>query len=69
MNIEEARYEGNSKFMWDGEVYDASADAEQKKKSYEDSGFEARMFEQEGKYLLYSRREVKEIVLDGAPPA
>ena len=69
MNIDESRYEGNNKFMWDGEVYNASADAEQKKKSYEGNGFEARMLEQEGKYLLYTRREVKEIVLDGAPPA
>jgi ribosomal protein L34 len=69
MNVQEARYEGNSKFMWDGEVYESTSDAEEKKKSYEEKGFETRMFSEEGKYLLYTRREVKEIVLDGAPPA
>jgi ribosomal protein L34 len=68
MNVVEARYEGNSKFMWDGEIYGSSPDAENKKKAYEEKGFETRMFNEEGKYLLYTRREVKEIVLDGAAP-
>jgi len=69
MNMEEARYEGNSKFMWDGEIYESSPDAENKKKSYEEKGFETRMFVEEGKYLLYTRRVVKEIVLEGSAAA
>jgi hypothetical protein len=68
MNVEETRYEGNSKFIWDGEIYESSADAENKKKSYEESGFETRIYSEGGKYMLYTRREVKEIVLDGAAP-
>ncbi len=69
MGMEDARYEGNSKFMWDGETYGASADAETRKKSYEEQGFETRMFNEDGKYLLYTRRVVKEIVQEGSSPA
>ena len=68
MNVEEARYEGNSKFMWDGEIYESSPDAENKKKAYEENGFETRMYGEEGKYVLYTRREVKEIQLEGQVP-
>lgn len=69
MGMEDARYEGNSKFMWDGETYASSSDAETRKKSYEEKGFETRMFSEEEKYLLYTRRVVKEIVLEGSASA
>ena len=69
MDIENVKYEGNSKFMWDGEPYESREAAESKKKEYEEKDFEVRMCEQEGKHLLYSRRVVTEIVLEGPPPA
>jgi hypothetical protein len=69
MSMEDARYEGNSKFMWDGETHGSLSDAETRKKSYEEKGFETRMFSEEGTYLLYTRRVVKEIVLEGSAPA
>ena len=68
MDVENIRYEGNSKFMWDGEIYDSHKDADDKKKEYEGNEFEVRMFEQEGKHLLYTRRIVKEVILDGPSP-
>jgi len=69
MDIETVKYEGNSKFMWDGEQYESREAAESKKKEYEENKFEVRVHEQEGKHLLYSRRVVTEIVLEGPPPA
>jgi hypothetical protein len=57
------------KFMWDGELYDSPAAAEAKKQDYENQGFETQMLEEEGKAVLYTRRVVKEIVLEGEPPS
>jgi hypothetical protein len=57
------------KFMWDGEAYDSPAAAEAKKNDYETQGFETQLVEEEGKPLLYTRRVVKEIVIEGEPPA
>lgn len=63
-----ARFIDGEKFMWDGEVYDAREAAEAKKKEYEDAQFETHMVETEGSYLVYNRRVVKEVVVEGAPP-
>ena len=57
-----------SKFMWDGESYDSRPGAEAKKSQYEAQGFETRLVEEDGKAFLYTRRVVKEIVIDGGPP-
>jgi hypothetical protein len=57
------------KFMWDGEAYDTSGAALAKKKEYESQGFETQMIEEDGVPLLYTRRVVKEIVLEGEPPS
>lgn len=56
------------KFMWDGKPYDGKEEAEEVISGYEKEGFETRMLEEEGKYLVYSRREVKEVVAEGQPP-
>jgi len=69
MNVEEAIYEGNDKFMWDGEVYDSLAAAQNVGKTYEEKGFQVRIFEKEGKHLVYTRRVVTEIVIEGTPQA
>jgi len=69
MEIEDVRYEDTSKFMWDGKIYESREEMKIREKEYEEHNFEVRHFEQEGKYLLYTRRVVKEIILDGPPPA
>ena len=57
------------KVMWDGVEYATEKEAQDVKKTYEDDKFEAELVEEEGKYLLYTRRVVTEIVLEGeAPP-
>ena len=64
MDVKNLLFAGNSKYVWDGELYDSHKDAEEKKKKYEENDFEVIMTEQEGKHLLYSRRVVTEIILE-----
>jgi len=59
------RFFDRRKFMWDGESYDSPAAAKAKKAEYESQGFETQPLEEEGKTLLYTRRVVKEIVIEG----
>lgn len=57
------------KFMWDGVVYESEKEAQDMMKKYKDDNFEVEMKKEEGKHLLYTKRKVTEIVLDGeAPP-
>jgi hypothetical protein len=69
VEVEQVRYVNNEKYMWDGNVYDTEEEAKKKKEEYEGNDFQVQLFEQEGKTLLYTRRVVTEIVLEGEPPA
>jgi hypothetical protein len=69
MTPQNMRFFDRRKFMWDGETYDSAAAAEAKKKDYETRGFETQLVEEEGAPLLYTRRVVKEIVIEGEPPS
>ncbi len=55
------------KYMWDGEEYESEAEAKEKIKKYSDDHFETKLVKEEGKYLVYTRRVVTEIVVEGAP--
>jgi hypothetical protein len=68
MEVEQARYVDTEKYMWDGAVYDTEEEAKQKKSEYEENEFQVQLVQQEGKYLLYTRRVVTEIVLEGEAP-
>ena len=59
-----AKIIGGKKFMWDNGIYPAEAEAKEKAARYEKDGFEVRLFEEEKKFLVYTRRVVKEIVLE-----
>jgi hypothetical protein len=63
--MESMRFFDRRKFMWDGEAYETPAAAEAKRKEYESQGFEVQLVEEEGKAYLFTRRVVKEIVLEG----
>jgi len=52
------------KFMWDKGVYTSESEAKEKMTQYEQDGFEATCLNEDGKYLVYSRRVVSEITLD-----
>ncbi len=57
------------KVMWDGVVYESEKETQEVKQTYENDNFEVELVEEEEKYLLYTRRVVTEIVLEGEPPA
>ncbi|WP_455391897.1 hypothetical protein [[Eubacterium] cellulosolvens] len=57
------------KFLWDGETYDSKQTAEEAENKYKANNFETRVLEEEGKFLVYTRRVVTEVVVEGAPPA
>lgn len=50
------------KFMWDGQLFETGADGLRAAESYQKDNFEVRLVEQEGKFLVYTRRMVKEFV-------
>lgn len=57
------------KYMWDKGSYSTEAEANEKIKNYKKEGFEIQLVEDGGRYFIYSRRIVTEIVLEGdAPP-
>ncbi len=56
------------KFMWDKGSYATEADAKEKMNKYEKEGFEVRLVKEKGKFLIYTRRIVTEIVLEGDQP-
>mgnify|MGYP003565943439 CR=1 FL=1 len=59
------------KFMWDNVLYGTKAEAEEVKNKYAADNFEVELIEEkieeETKFLVYSRRVVTEIVLEGEP--
>ena len=52
------------KFMWDKGNYSTEAEAKERIAKYEKDGFETRLVKAEGKFLVYTRRIVTEIVLE-----
>jgi hypothetical protein len=56
------------KFMWDGVVYETKKEAQDTMEKYKKDGFEVESIEEEKQHLLYTRRVVTEIVVEGEPP-
>ena len=52
------------KFMWDQESYSTETEAKKKIAKYEKDGFETRLVTEKGKFLVYTRRIVTEIILE-----
>jgi hypothetical protein len=52
------------KFMWDKGDYSTEEEARKKIAQYEKDGFEVECMEENGKYFIYTRRLVTEIVLE-----
>jgi hypothetical protein len=61
---EKSRFFEGKKFLWDGEEYDSEEQASSVEKEYSKKGFEVRVWREDGKVLLYTRRVVTEIVVD-----
>ena len=54
------------KLIWDGVDYMSGDDASKKMQTYKDSGFEVEALEENGKTFLYTRRVVKEVIVQNA---
>jgi hypothetical protein len=63
MSANLAMISDGKKFMWDGQLYTTKEEASSIEQSYHNDNFEVRLVEQEGKFLVYTRRVVKEVVL------
>ena len=55
---------GGKKFMWDKGNYFTEEEAHEKMAQYAKDGFETECVEENGKYLVYTRKLVTEIVLE-----
>jgi len=64
-----SRIINGKKFMWDGVVYPTQEEAQGVVEKYRKDSFEVESVAEESQFLVYTRRVVKEIVLDGKPPA
>lgn len=51
------------KFLWDGRLFDARDEGLREAEAYKSENFEVRMVEQDGKFLVYTRRVPKELVV------
>jgi len=55
--------------MWDGIVYPTQEEAQGVMEKYKKDNFEVEFAGEKNQFLVYTRRVVKEIVLDGKAPA
>lgn len=62
---ESALYFDGKKYMWDGQEYASKAEAAAKEKEYREKDFEVRQCSADDKLLLYTRRVVTEVVVEG----
>jgi hypothetical protein len=63
-----SRMINGKKFMWDGVVYESKGEAQDVMEKYKKDSFEVEFIEEEKHYLLYTRRVVTKIVMEGQPP-
>ncbi len=52
------------KFIWDGVCYPGEEHFSEKMEKYKTDGFEVERFEEDGKTYLYTRRAVKEVIVE-----
>ncbi len=67
-DIENFRMIEGKKYMWDGKTYDDEGQAKEVKSGYAGAGFETEIIQEEGKFFVYTRRVVTDVVLEGEAP-
>jgi hypothetical protein len=61
MDVAEVRVVEGKKFMWDGEDYPDRGSAEARRDEYRAKGFEVDLVQAGERWLVYTRRVVREI--------
>ena len=56
-------FNNGKKFLWDGGDYPSREKAAEKMQKYKNDGFEVEVLEEGGKIYLYTRRVVKEVIV------
>jgi len=51
------------KYMWDGSLYGTREEASAAGQTYQKNNFEVHVIEEDGKFLVYTRKFVKEVVV------
>ena len=62
MSPDLAMISDGKKFMWDGQPYESKEEAAGAAESYQNEGFQIQIVEEGGKFLVYTRRTIKEWV-------
>jgi len=61
MNPNPSLISDGKKFMWDGRLYTTGEEASTVREACQNDGFEVRVVEEDGKFLVYTRRAVKAV--------
>ncbi len=62
---ETAKMHEGKKFMWDGRTYESEEKAKEIEENYRKDGFETLVIQEGNDSLVYTRKVVTEIVLEG----
>jgi len=65
--LDNVRVIDGKKFMWDGEDYESKTAAQENASKYSKDGFETKLIDEGGKFFVYTRRVVTEVVVEGEP--
>ena len=65
--MESVKIINGKKFMWDGNEYPDRENASEIAQKYKNDGFETEVLEEGNKYFVFTRRVVKEVVIEGSP--
>ena len=63
-NIDSYKIIDGVKIMWDGYTYEDRSKAQEVEEEYKQNRFETLIIEEDGQFLVYTRREVTEIILE-----
>ena len=62
---EKSKMQEGKKFMWDGRTYESEEKAKEIEENYKKEGFETLIIQEGNDSLVYTRKVVTEIVLEG----
>ena len=65
--METVKIINGKKFMWDGYDYPEKENASETAQKYNNDGFETEILEEGNKYFVFTRRVVKEVVIEDSP--
>jgi hypothetical protein len=65
--MESVKIINGKKFMRDGNEYPDKENASEIAQKYKNDGFETEVLEEGNKYFVFTRRVVKEVVIEGNP--